>query len=185
MKKQPQVTEQTKANLRDAFWQLYTQKPLDKISVREITDLAGYNRGTFYLYYRDVYDIFSQIEDELLEKIQTALNASIQQNDTFDPLAHMDIFLDLMQTHFKYASVLLSDHGDPYFTSRLKEILLPFFNRYFLPAGELSAYERELLTEFYATGFITAVIRWISDPQIPLDEFIFFIISKVFGDSYT
>lgn len=185
MKKQPQVTEQTKANLRDAFWQLYTQKPLDKISVREITDLAGYNRGTFYLYYRDVYDIFSQIEDELLEKIRTALTDSTQQSDVFDLSAHMGIFLELMQTHSKYASVLLSDHGDPHFASRLKELLLPFLNRYFLPTGKMNAYEQQLLSEFYLAGLLAAIIRWNRDPQMRLDEFILFIVSNVFGDSYT
>ena len=54
MNKRPELTEQTKRNLRTAFWSLYAQKPLEKISVREITALAGYNRGTFYLYYQDV-----------------------------------------------------------------------------------------------------------------------------------
>ena len=55
MKKQPQVTEQTRANLREAFWNLYAERPIERISVREITDRAGYNRATFYLYYHDVY----------------------------------------------------------------------------------------------------------------------------------
>ena len=50
MKKQPQVTEQTRANLREAFWNLYAERPIERISVREITDRAGYNRATFYLY---------------------------------------------------------------------------------------------------------------------------------------
>lgn len=47
MKKQPQITEQTKDKLRSAFWTLYSSKPIDKITIKEITDLAGYNRGTF------------------------------------------------------------------------------------------------------------------------------------------
>ena len=46
MKKQPHITEQTKNNLRIAFWSLYAQKPIEKISIKEITELAGYNRGT-------------------------------------------------------------------------------------------------------------------------------------------
>ena len=50
MKKQPHITEQAKNNLRIAFWSLYAQKPIEKISIKEITELAGYNRGTFYLY---------------------------------------------------------------------------------------------------------------------------------------
>ena len=41
MNKRPELTEQTRRNLRTAFWSLYTQKPLEKISVREITALAG------------------------------------------------------------------------------------------------------------------------------------------------
>ncbi len=73
MKKQPLITEQTKANLKAAFWKLYTEKPIEKISIKQITDLAGYNRGTFYLYYEDVYDIFHQIEEELLNQIQNII----------------------------------------------------------------------------------------------------------------
>ena len=46
MKKQPHITEQTKNNLRIAFWSLYAQKPIEKISIKEITELAGYNRET-------------------------------------------------------------------------------------------------------------------------------------------
>ena len=67
--KQPEITAQTKRNLQDAFWALYAEKPIAKISIKEITDRAGYNRGTFYLYYKDVYDILGRIEQELLEKI--------------------------------------------------------------------------------------------------------------------
>ena len=41
MKKQPHITEQTKNNLRIAFWSLYAQKPIEKISIKEITELAA------------------------------------------------------------------------------------------------------------------------------------------------
>ena len=61
MKKQPEITVQTKQNLTDAFWQIYCTKRIDKITVRDITTKAGYNRGTFYEYFRDVYDVLEQI----------------------------------------------------------------------------------------------------------------------------
>lgn len=79
MKKQPHITEQTKNNLRIAFWSLYAQKPIEKISIKEITELAGYNRGTFYLYYNDVYDLLDQIEEEILGKITDVLNDSLEK----------------------------------------------------------------------------------------------------------
>ena len=37
----------------------------------------------------------------------------------------MGILLDLMQTYETYAAVLLSDHGDPHFATRLKEVVWP------------------------------------------------------------
>lgn len=184
MKKQPQITEQTKANLRTAFWKLYTEKPLDKISVKEITDLAGYNRGTFYLYYKDVYDILSQMEEDLLGRVQSVLTQAMQQNDTFDLSTHMGVLLELMQTHSQYATVLLSDHGDPRFTRRLKEILQPFLDRCFLSTDTLNPYEQSLLSEFYLAGLLSVIIHWNANPQMRLDAFIDFIIKNILSGSY-
>ena len=66
MNKQPEVTAQTKQNLIDAFWSLYCEKRIEKITVKEITQMAGYNRGTFYEYFTDVYDVLDQIELSLV-----------------------------------------------------------------------------------------------------------------------
>ncbi len=55
-----------KLEIREAFWRLYTAKPISKISVKDICALAGYNRGTFYRYYSDVYEVLESIENEIL-----------------------------------------------------------------------------------------------------------------------
>jgi AcrR family transcriptional regulator len=57
----------TKAQLVAALTALLKQKDLKDISVIELTRLADVNRGTFYLHYRDMYDLFSQVEEELKE----------------------------------------------------------------------------------------------------------------------
>ena len=43
--------------LKDAFWKLYSKKEISKIRISEITNLAGYNRGVFYLYFKNIYEI--------------------------------------------------------------------------------------------------------------------------------
>ena len=48
MNKQPEITAQTKQNFVDAFWELYKKYSIEKITVKQITDKAGYNRATFY-----------------------------------------------------------------------------------------------------------------------------------------
>ena len=97
MKKQPQVTEQTRANLRQAFWELYAERPVEKISVREITDRAGYNRATFYLYYHDVYELLDEIEDTVLGNIERLVQGRLLQGDRLDFSQHMGLILRLAQ----------------------------------------------------------------------------------------
>ncbi len=180
VKKQPQITAQTKANLRDAFWQLYSQKPIEKISIKEITDLAGYNRGTFYLYYKDAYDLLWQIEEELLQNIAAVIRDCMQNSETFDISQQMGMIAQLMQTHYKYSSVLFSDHGDPQFSTKFKELLLPLLKRYVVLFGILDDYHTDLLIEFLLAGILASVSRWIADPKISIEAFVEFMVPMIF-----
>lgn len=73
MKKQPEITERTRQIFVDAFCELYTQKPIEKISVQELTKKAGYNRSTFYLYFSDLYELREYVENDLIEFIKYIL----------------------------------------------------------------------------------------------------------------
>ena len=64
--KNDRKTQKTKRALRDNLAELLIEKDLSKITVREITDRADVNRVTFYKHYLDVYDLYEQIEKEIL-----------------------------------------------------------------------------------------------------------------------
>lgn len=49
-------SEQTKRLLTDSLKRQMEQKPLNKISIREICDGCGVNRQTFYYHFADLYD---------------------------------------------------------------------------------------------------------------------------------
>ena len=70
MKKQPQQTAQTRKKLMDSFWKLYCDDGIDRVTVGAVAKDAGYNRGTFYEYFTDVYDLLDQLEDELLGELE-------------------------------------------------------------------------------------------------------------------
>lgn len=57
----------TKELLRHTLTQLLMEKDLKDITVSELTSLADINRGTFYLHYKDIYDLFEQVEKEIIE----------------------------------------------------------------------------------------------------------------------
>lgn len=61
--------ERTKKNIKEAFLKLRAEKPLEKITVKELAELAYINKATFYSHYQDIYDLSEQLEDEVINSI--------------------------------------------------------------------------------------------------------------------
>ena len=51
----------TKKAIAVSVTRLLEKKPLDKITIREITDDCGMTRNTFYYHFQDIYDLCSWI----------------------------------------------------------------------------------------------------------------------------
>ena len=51
----------TKQAIIGSFVKLLNQKPLDKITVKDIVDDCGVNRNTFYYYFQDIYAITDEV----------------------------------------------------------------------------------------------------------------------------
>lgn len=62
-------TKRTKQSIANAFLELRKQKPLEKITVKELAEAAYINKATFYTHYHDIYDLSDQLEDELMDQI--------------------------------------------------------------------------------------------------------------------
>lgn len=107
----------TRQNIMDAFWELYCEKRIEKITVKEIMEKAGYNRGTFYKYFLDIYDVLDQIENSLLPELSEMPPLVMENNSDILPI---DSFIKLYSSSRKYYTVLLGDHGDPSFAGKIK-----------------------------------------------------------------
>lgn len=62
-------TERTKRSIVNAFLELRAKKPLEKITVKELSELAYINKATFYSHYHDIYDLAEQLEDEVIDTV--------------------------------------------------------------------------------------------------------------------
>ena len=64
--------------LAESLIELSAKKPIDKITIKEITDKAGVIRPTFYNHFQDKYELIEWIiKNELLEPIKPLLNAGM------------------------------------------------------------------------------------------------------------
>lgn len=66
-------TERTKRSIANAFLELRKQKSIEKITVKELSELAYINKATFYTHYHDIYDLSDQLENEFMDSIISEL----------------------------------------------------------------------------------------------------------------
>ena len=169
MAKRPEKTEQTKADIREAFWRLYADAPVEKISVRQVCELAGYNRATFYLYFQDIYDLLESIEVELLAGMTSCVENCMQRLEkNSGKLALMAALKEVVvfyERNKRCIVVLLGPQGDPSFTLRLKDALKPLWRRYVITdAGDHTEQELDLMLEYTLSGTLFMISRWLSEP---------------------
>ena len=69
--------KRTKRFLSMALVELLAEKPVNEITVKELTERSDVNRATFYRHYRDIYDMLRQMEQELF-KIDSYANLVLQ-----------------------------------------------------------------------------------------------------------
>lgn len=63
----------TKRAIRAALVSLIEEKGFDALSVKDITARANINRGTFYLHYKDKFDLLDQTLEEVARDIENIL----------------------------------------------------------------------------------------------------------------
>ena len=61
--------QKTRNAIINAFITLRANKPLQKITIKELADLAMINKATFYLHYKDIYDLSNTLENDVLTQI--------------------------------------------------------------------------------------------------------------------
>ncbi len=66
--------EKTERGIKNAFIELRSKKPLEKITVRELCELACINKSTFYSHYQDIYDLSDSMEAEVVRSITNSIS---------------------------------------------------------------------------------------------------------------
>ena len=58
----------TQMILKQSFLKLLKEKPVNKITVKELCQLSQINRATFYTHYSDCFALLESIENELIDE---------------------------------------------------------------------------------------------------------------------
>ena len=66
-KRDDRRTQYSKRVIKESLFELMQEKPINKITVKELCERADVNRSTFYAYYTDIYDLDRKIIKEFFK----------------------------------------------------------------------------------------------------------------------
>ncbi len=113
--------KRTKKLIRQGLVDLAANKRINKITVKELTDYIEINRGTFYLHYKDVYDLVETLENELYTDFDKKLSSYTSDALLSTPI---DVCEDLCAhfcEHKDLYTTFLGVNGDAQFAFKLGE----------------------------------------------------------------
>ena len=151
----------TREQLKRALTQLLLEKPVREITVRELTDRADVNRGTFYAHYTDLYDMLEQMENELLEAFQALLDRHAPDDLTRDLAPLLSDVFCFVEENRALMPVFLGQQTADRFLRRFSQVIYQRCLREWAglyPLGDVS--EPNYYLEFVVAGTVNLVRTW-------------------------
>ena len=168
MNKQPEITDMTRNTFIEVFCAYYQTRSIDKITVKEITEKAGYSRATFYNYFKDVYDLLEHIENEFISSLIETFTNNIESHQFFDDFIHT--FVELIESKKRYINVFMNSSNNSSFVNRLKLKTTPLLlSAFAVPQENIRA---KYALEFYISGLVPVIGEWLkNDHDIQVEDF--------------
>ena len=166
----------TQRQLRLALAQLMRQKPVQKITVRELADLVDINRATFYAHYADPYALLHEIEESLIHDVQQYLT----ENAETDDVAMLSKIFQYIRANADMCSVLLSDYSDTYFQRLLRELVEHALGLKLRGGSAFSEEDSAFVLTFVLTGCVGIIRQWLSSGMAKSDLALAQLIIRLF-----
>lgn len=107
--------KKTKKLLQETLATLLIEKNIHNITIKELTTKADVHRSTFYAHYEDIYDLYNEIENNVISD----LSWLIETNFSLDLNVYYQILFDYVYQNKKFCKMLFSNHVNPSFSDRL------------------------------------------------------------------
>lgn len=162
----------TEAMISNGLVTLLQKKSINKITVRELSDLADINRSTFYLHYTDIYDLLEKTERRLLKQLTEA--ADDEWKDEFSP-EHFFRFLEqvfvILSENAPLCAALMGSNGDIAFLRTIEDLVRVrgmHTLHSFAPEG-LSEHDLQYSATYALSGCVGLVGQWLNEgcPETP------------------
>ena len=163
----------TAVRMDEAFLTLLEKKDFDYITVKEICEVAGVNRSTFYLHYETMVDLLSESVSHMNEQFLAYMKRDSQTFVTklrdcpLDELylitpEYLTPYLGYIEQHkrlFRTATENAAVLGmDKSYDRMFCHVFTPILDRYGIPQQD-----RRYIMAFYIQGLMAIISEWLKN----------------------
>lgn len=151
----------TKRLLKESLLDLLEEKPLEKITVRELCEHSELNRSTFYANYSDIYQLYQEMCDELTDGLEAYVQETSNQEGDFQTIQKL---LEYIHDHERLYSRLfyqgtLSGNHNP-IQARINALTAEHIAEMF---PDLDPQYRDYIIRYCYTGSNALIAQWIQN----------------------
>lgn len=170
-------TARTRKAIRDALAQLLMDRELSKVTVKDITDIADINRGTFYKHYLDIYDLYDKTEQDILVEISD-LVLRLQELPTDKFFTELIDYINENRTVFR---MIFSPNVKVTLRTKFGKCMTGLFRQVGSEKFDIGFGDTRLryITEYRTQGCISVISQWVTEGFTEPKEFIVGTITEL------
>lgn len=153
-------TRYTRMVLQDSLIELMKEKPISKITIKELCENADINRTTFYAHYTDQYDLLRKIEDETLSWVKERLCDLLGKTDKYEAMAVLEGIFQYFTENRSHLQVLMSEQGDIDFQKQLFTLIYQECGINFSADNNMGTNDYFI---FVVTGSVGLIQHWLKN----------------------
>lgn len=163
----------TQQAIKMAVISLIEEKGMDAVTVKDITQKAQINRGTFYAHYQDKFDCLEKWENEIIHgiqqiaetnalTIQQALNSQAAFPETFNLAILM---LEYIDQHHDFMRVMLGKNGNLAFQTKLKQIIWEALLQHVIIDDTQFRIPKKYFIAYVASAHVGVIQQWLNQKE--------------------
>lgn len=166
-RKEDRRIERTKDSLRSTFKELVLQHGYSKVRVKDIVEVANYNRTTFYVHYEGKQELAEEIIKLEMERFLYEFCKPVRDNPILDLTVMKpdgtDVFHYIKENRDYYDLLVIEDVVPGMHAALLNELKEIFQNRMSFLGDKASEINAPYFTHYRAYGIYGFILEWIRE----------------------
>ena len=161
----------TKRAIAIALMQLLAEKPMEDITITELTLKADINRKTFYLHYTSIEDVAAELIAKAEELFETALETSLTEDCVFIPAKFFEYIHGRITEQNDLFRAFCAEKTSLFFLHAIGEKCMTRLIAVYRNYTDMSDTALRLCLMYMYQGALNLYMDWVRNPSsMPLTE---------------